>query len=781
MSDTVPPGVLLHVGCGRALLPEGLADRHWREIRYDIDPSVEPDLIGSMTDMAQIADASVDAIWSSHNLEHLAAHELRQALAEFVRVLRPGGVAWMVVPDVQSLAERIAAGDLDGELYRSPAGPIAVVDVLWGHRPSLAAGRHWMAHRTGFSAATLERRLVEAGFRPVRIERRPQAFELFATAVRSPPVPTPDELFEQGRRRHAAGAWSEAEGLYRQVLEIRPGEWRACYELGIVCHLQGRKDEAISHLRQVVASEPCFARGQLALGTFLAMGGEPQAALAHLQRAVQLEPNSSEARYNLGNCWSQLRKLTQAEDEYRAAIRLDPENGLACVNLGKLYNERWQVQQGLALYRAGLQHLSDPALHSNLPMLMNFADSVPDPEVFAAHRAFDQRFVAPLAGALEPLASRPPADKRLRVAYLSRDLRRHSVRYFLLPILAHHDHEAFEIACYFDGERADDVTDLFRLHADHWIECHGWSDAELAERLRHDQTDILIDLGGHTDRNRLLVFARRPAPVQISYLGYPSTTGVSTIDYRISDRWLDPEPPATQIPSSEVPLRLPHGYFCYAPIAESPAVSALPFDHLGYITFGSLSQGAKLNSALFACWAEILRSIPDSRLWVQNSALGEEHPRQTLISEFQRLGVDHQRLSFHPFGPAPAYLQSYHQIDIALDSFPYNGGTTTCEALWMGVPVVSWSGQRHVARLGASILGQIGLGELVAHSPQSYVETATALARDVDRLRSLRSTMRHRLATSPLMDHPGFTRELETAYRAVWRRWCASDLAVANR
>ncbi len=780
MNQTIPSKTLLHVGCGRAPLPKGLANQQWREIRYDIDPSVKPDVVGSMTDMDQIADASVDAIYSSHNLEHLAAHELVQALAEFLRVLRPGGSAWILVPDVQSLAERIAAGDLDGELYRSPAGPIAVADVLWGHRASLAAGHHWMAHRTGFSATTLERRLVEAGFGPVRVERRPSAFELFATTSRPLPLTTIDELFAQGRRLHADGAWVEAEGIYRQVLERQAGDWRVRYELAIVCHLQEKMDEAIANLRQVVESEPRFARGQLALGTFLAMNGDQKAALEPLQRAVQLEPNSSEAHYNLGKCWSQQNLLAQAESEYREAIRLDPENGLACMNLGKLCNEQGRTREGLALYHAGLAQITEPALHSNLPMLMNFIDAVSDLEVYEAHRAFDQRFAAPLAPRVRPLADPRQAERRLRVAYLSRDLRRHSVRYFLLPILAHHDHDAFEIVCYFDGERADDVTELFKVHADRWVECHGCSDEQLAERIRRDEIDILIDLGGHTDRNRLLVFARRPAALQISYLGYPSTTGVSSIDYRISDRWIDPEPPAPQIPSSEVPLRLQHGYFCYAPIAESPDVRALPFDRLGRITFGSLNQGAKLNPPLFACWAEILRNVPDSRLWIQNSALHEEPPRQTLIDEFERLGVDRQRLAFHPFGAAPAYLRSYHEIDIALDSFPYNGGTTTCEALWMGVPVVSWSGHRHVARLGASILGQLDLSELVASSPQSYIETASALSHDLERLRSLRSTLRDRLSASALMEHAGFTRELEAAYRAVWRRWCNGEARAAS-
>lgn len=769
-----PPGagprVVLHVGCGRAPLPRGLGGEGWREIRYDIDPSVEPDLQGSTTAMEQVADASVDAIWSSHNLEHLVDHEVPLALAEFLRVLRPGGVAWVVVPDVQSLADRIASGDLDGELYRSPAGPISASDVLWGHRDSLAAGCTYMAHRTGFTATTLERRLSAAGFAPVTVERRERALELFATATRPLLMEGLDPQFEQGRRLHAEGAWAEAEALYRPVLERLPGDWRVRLELAMVCYLQGRTDEAIDQLQQVVAQEPRLARSQQALGTFLAMGGRQQEALAPLQRAVELEPASAEAQYNLGNCCSQLKLTSRAEQAYREAIRLEPQHGLAHMNLARLCNEQFRVQEGLHHCRTALLILTEPALHSNLPMLMSFLDTVDEKEVYEAHRAFDRRFVVPLAARIPRPPRSPSADGRLRLAYLSRDLRRHSVRYFLLPILAHHDHAAFEISCYFDAESSDDVSELFRGHADRWIPCHGWSDEALAERIRQDGIDILIDLGGHTANNRLLVFARHPAPLQITYLGYPSTTGVSTIDYRISDRWIDPEPPEPEIPSSETPLRLHHGYFCYAPIHESPSLSDLPFDCNGSITFGCLNQAMKLNETLFARWAAILLAVPGSRLWLQNAALPEPQVRRRLAATFEDLGVDPSRLVAHDFGKAPDYLRSYHEIDIALDTFPYNGGTTTCEALWMGVPVVSWLGRRHVARLGASILHQVGLGDLVADSGDHYVALAIALANDVDRLRSLRATMRQRMGASPLMDHAGFTRELEAAFQAAWAR-----------
>lgn len=770
MSEALMPKTILHVGCGRAPLPAHFRSPEWREIRYDIDPAVQPDLVGSMTEMAELRDASVDAIWSSHNLEHLLPHEVPTALAEFRRVLRPGGMAYVVVPDVQSLAEKIASGDLEGELYRSPIGSIAVLDVLWGHRASIAAGRHYMGHRTGFSAATLQRRLTEAGFDPVSVERRPQAFELFASAAGPAAIET---LFESARQAHTAGRWVDAEVLYGEVVARSPGHWPAWLERGIVCWALKRRDAALAHVRQALAIEPDFARTQATLGAFLGISGQPMAALPHLQRAVELDPKAVEAHYNLGKALQEQGEVAAAEYSYRAVLHLDPDHQLARLNLGNVLLAQWRGPEGLPHYRAATRAIDDPYVQSNWPMLLNFAAEPSDDEVFAAHREFDERMIAPLAGLIVAPLNPPDPGRRLRIGYLSRDFCRHAVRYFLLPIIEHHDHQAFEICCYYFRDRADEVTELFRRHADHWVDCHDLDDDELATRIRRDGIDILVDLAGYTDRNRLLVVGRKPAPVQIAYLGYPASTGIRTLDYRISDSWIDPDPPAPSVASSEMPLRLAHGYYCYAPLPDSPPVGTLPLDRSGKVTFGSLNQAPKLNRPLLEAWAEILRRLPASRLLIQNAAMHAGPASGYAIALFEQLGIDRARLEFRPFGKAPGYLQTYHDVDIALDSFPYNGGTTTCEALWMGVPVVSRCGGRQVARLGLSILNQIGLGDLVADSAEHYVETALALANDADRLRRLRMTMRARLLQSPLMEQAGFTRELEASYREVWRRWCA--------
>ena len=770
--------IILHVGCGMAPLPGQFKAQEWRELRYDIDPAVAPDLVGSMTDMSQLATASVDAVYSAHNLEHLPQHDVQRALAEFLRVLRPGGMAWIILPDVQSLAEQIASGDLDAELYRSPAGPITVVDVLWGHGTAIAAGRHYMAHRTGFSAATLQRRLAEAGFDPVKIERNVAAYELFASAARPLAAEPLEALFQRALRSHAQGRWAEAEALYGQIVERDAAHWPSWLERGVVCHLQGRLEDAKAHTRRALALNPDFARTQIAMGSYLGIEGKPAEAERHLRRAVELDPRSSEAHYNLGKALQEQGDMHGAEHIYREALRLEPRDHLARLNLANVLFAQWRGPEGLPLYREAAAQLSDPYVHSNLPMLLNFAASPTDAEVFEAHLEYDRRLIAPLAARAAPHGNDRDPQRRLRIGYLSRDFCRHSVRYFLVPVFAHHDRQRFEISCYHLSDREDEITAFYRRRADHWVDCQKLDDEALAARIRADGIDILVDLAGYTDRNRLLVLGRKPAPVQISYLGYPATTGVRTIDYRISDRWIDPEPPALPIASSETPLRLAHGYFCYSPVPNSPAVGPLPLDRNGHVTFGSLNQAPKLNRALFECWAEILRRLPGSRLVIQNKPMHDGAPRAAVDAEFERLGIAAERIDFRSFGLAPAYLRTYHEVDIALDSFPYNGGTTTCEALWMGVPVVSQCGGRHVSRLGASILNQLGLGELVTDSAAACVDAAAALAQDPPRLRTLRSTMRERMLRSPLMDHAGFTRELEGTYREVWQRWCRGDAGL---
>jgi predicted O-linked N-acetylglucosamine transferase (SPINDLY family) len=354
---------------------------------------------------------------------------------------------------------------------------------------------------------------------------------------------------------------------------------------------------------------------------------------------------------------------------------------------------------------------------------------------------------------------------------MSGDLRQHSVAYFLEPVLAHHDRRAVEVHAYATGLTQDAVTDRLQGLVDHWTGCTGLSDDALAGRIRSDGIDILVDLSGHTGGNRLRVFARKPAPVQVTYLGYAATTGLSAMDYRLTTAVVDP--PGQEAYHSEALYRLPRSLWCYRPSAEAPEVNReTPAARHGVITFGSMNNIAKVSPETVALWGEILRRLPGSRLVM--TSVPEGSVRATLTERFAAVGVEGPRLVLHGKLPAERFWEVLGGIDIGLDPFPYNGTTTTCETLWMGVPVVTLEGSSAVARSGVALLSLAGLPELIARDEPGYVRIALDLARDLPRLSALRAGLRPRLAASPLRDEPGFTRELEEAYRAMWRRWCAS-------
>jgi predicted O-linked N-acetylglucosamine transferase (SPINDLY family) len=349
---------------------------------------------------------------------------------------------------------------------------------------------------------------------------------------------------------------------------------------------------------------------------------------------------------------------------------------------------------------------------------------------------------------------------------VSGDFRRHSVAYFITPILAQHNHDQFEIFCYDNNTVADEINQSLQRYADHWVNCSSLSDEELTNRIRQDQIDILVDLSGPTSKNRLLVFARRPAPIQVTYLGYPTTTGLTAIDYRITDKYVD----VTGINDSwnaEVPIKLSTCFFCYQPYADSPPVNDLPMLQTGRVTFSSFNSLAKLSPEILILWARVLNAVPNSTLLIKTRHVSEPAVRQHLENRFAKFGIPPSQLRLEDRTPPPAYLQTYHQVDIALDSYPFNGGLTTCEALWMGIPVVTLVGNRHVSRMGLSILTTLGLTELIADTPEKYIQTCLKWVKEVEYLQTLRQELRRRMESSPLMDAVSFTANLEKVYQRI--------------
>jgi predicted O-linked N-acetylglucosamine transferase (SPINDLY family) len=526
----------------------------------------------------------------------------------------------------------------------------------------------------------------------------------------------------------AAAAW------YRKALLLRAEYPEALNNLGVVLQEQRDTDGAIDAFRQALALQPANALANTHLGTALAAKGELTAAAAAHREALRHDPRLASARNNLGIVLKDQGEFVAAREAYAGAVAADGD---------------------------------DSSFHSNLLMSLSYDPAVDGETLVAEHRRWANRHERP-----EPLPKdidwQP--DRRIRIGYVSPDFWTHSVAYFIEPILECHDRDRFEIFCYADVARPDDTTDRLRRAAEYWCDSVAFGDRELFERIRADRIDILVDLSGHTGGNRLPVFGRRAAPVQISWIGYPATTGLSQMDYRISDGWADPEGETDNFHSERL-LRLPTGFLCYRPPENAPA----PTDRSGRrpITFGSFNNLSKVTDDVIALWARLLTECPDTRLLLKSRQLADDGVRSRVLGLFQANGVMPERLDLRTrVRDAAEHLALYGEVDVALDTFPYNGTTTTCEALWMGVPVIALAGSLHAGRVGVSLLNQIGQPGWVMDTPDAYVAKALAIAAD----RPRRAVLRDQVAGSTLVDAKGFTQAFEAALTTVWSDRCKARM-----
>jgi protein O-GlcNAc transferase len=608
-------------------------------------------------------------------------------------------------------------------------------------------------------------------------------------------------LFDQGNHAEAAQAFERA-------IHLKPDLAEAHYSLGCAIHKEGNLDAAIAATRRAIQIRPEYVEAISNLGSMLQDAGELDGAVSAYREAILLKPRYVEARINLGAAFFAQGKLDQAISEYREVIELKPHHGEALSNIGRLLRQQGRlddaasacrqaiaVQPNIAMAYSNLaavlsdQGRFDEAMdvcgnavrhkiefaraYSSFLFHLNNSDRISPETLFEAHRAWDEWFGPPTP---QPAAhaNESSLGKRLKVGYVSPDFCEHSIVYFLEPLMRNLDRGKIEIFCYSDVMVPDASTEKLRQLADHWVASVGMSDDALVERIRNDRIDILIDLAGHTRKNRLAVFARKPAPVQATWLGYPNTTGLKAIQYRLVDALTDPVGQGDPL-ASETLLRLPGGFLCYAPPCDAPAPAPAPCLATGTVTFGSFNNPAKLSESTLEVWARVLTRLPHARLLLKARAFADTTTRASYVDRLTRLGVAPTRITLLDVLPTRAHLGIYASaIDIALDPFPYNGATTTCEALWMGVPVVTLRGDRHAGRVGASLLTQIGLSELSADSREAYIDTAVALASDPARLSELRLSLRPRMAASPLCDAPAFGRKMEHAYRTMWQRWCAT-------
>jgi protein O-GlcNAc transferase len=564
----------------------------------------------------------------------------------------------------------------------------------------------------------------------------------------------------------------EAIAAYRQALTVKPTYPEAHYNLGIALREQGRLDEAVSAYLRALELKPDYPEAHYNLGNALRERGHLDEAISAYGRALEIKPGFPEALLNLDNVLRKRGRLDEAVAACRRALELKPDYPEACNGLGNALKDLGQVGEAITAYRHALILKPDHApTHSNLIYTLHFHPDQDARTISEEHQRWNRQFSDPLKPFILPHTNDPDAERRLRVGYVSPDFWDHPVGRYMLPLLERHDRERFDVLFYSGVTRPDWMTQRLRALAGTWRSTAGVSDARLAETIREDKVDILVDLSLHTAGNRLPVFARQPAPVQVSWLGYPGGAGLPGIGHRLTDACMDP-PGGQPASSGEEPVRLPGCWCCYDPVGDSPEINALPALSSEHLTFGSLNNFAKVHEGVLALWARVLDALERSRILI---LCPEGSARERVRSFFAARGIGAERIEWAGVLPRPGYLQLYQQIDIALDPFPFNGMTTTCDALWMGVPVLTIPGKTPAARAGLSLLSSIGLEELSASSEEDYVRLAVDLARNLPRLAALRATLRPRMQSSPLMDAPCFARNIEAAYRSMWQSWCAQN------
>ncbi|MBI4625079.1 MAG: tetratricopeptide repeat protein, partial [Verrucomicrobia bacterium] len=494
----------------------------------------------------------------------------------------------------------------------------------------------------------------------------------------------------------------EAVASFRRALALQPKLPSALNNLANALAVQGKVDEAIACCQRAIALQPNFANAHNNLGICLAGTGRFEEAIAAYERAIRLKPDLADAHNNLGSALIRRRQLDEALACYQRALALRPGSAEVHDNLGGVFKEQGRLDEALACYRQALVLRPDySAAHSDLIFVLHYRFGDDAGAIDAELGRWNIQHARPLGRCIPPHLNDRSPDRRLRIGYLSPDFRSHPVGWFLRPLFAHHDRQAFEFFCYANVQRPDHFTTELRAGVDGWRDLAGQTDQQVADLIRADRIDILVDLALHTEGNRLLVCARKPAPVQATYLAYPGNSGLDTIDYRLTDPHLDPSNQETR-PGPEQPFRLPDTYWCYQPVVHpAPAVTPLPALAAGYITFGCLNNFGKVTPAALAAWCRLLAAVPNAHLLLHT------HPgshRSRLHDLFARNGIDPGRLRFSAQVPAERYFQLYQSIDIGLDPFPFPGGTTTCDALWMGVPVITLAGPTPVTRGGFSVL-----------------------------------------------------------------------------
>jgi predicted O-linked N-acetylglucosamine transferase (SPINDLY family) len=609
-----------------------------------------------------------------------------------------------------------------------------------------------------------------------------------------------------GNALRDSGRFEEAVVAYRQAIALRPNHAEAHYDLGNALRSNGQLDVAIAAYRRAIALRPNYAEAHSNLGNALREAGQPAEATAACRRAIAINPHYAPAYSNLGNALANTGQLDDAVVAYRQAIALKPDYAEAHNNLGVALRNKGELDQATAAIRQAIALSSSYAeahsnlgsvlkdqgelddavaacrraialkpdfvqAHSNLVYMLHFHPAYDARAMYEEASRWNQRHAAPLACAVRRHDNDRRPERPLRIGYVSADFRAHPMGSNFMPLALSHDQRLYRMVCYSSVRRPDAVTQRLRSLSSEWRDTAQLSDKQLAELIRRDKIDILVDLGMHMAGSRLLVFARRPAPVQVTCLCSMGTTGLPSIDYRISDPYSDP-PGANDAYYAEQTVRLPDCYFCHEVPRHSPPVNVLPALETGHITFGCLNSFCKVTPEVLALWSQILSDVPNSRL-ILRCPSDSAQARVRSIMAARNVAAD--RIEFLEGRlPTDDYLRAHHRMDIYLDPFPYAGHTTSLDALWMGVPLITLAGRTDVGRSGIFLLTNLNMQELIAQTKQDYALKSAALANDLPRLAGYRGALRQRMLQSPLLDTPRFARNIEAAYRQMWRDWCAT-------
>ncbi len=559
----------------------------------------------------------------------------------------------------------------------------------------------------------------------------------------------------------------DAEQIYHDLVQRNPENLDVLGNLGECYRRQSRWEESLELLQRVVHCRPDDLVSKLTLArTLVNLGRLPEAAERFEQLVIEA-PGNAKAHHYLGTVLLSLKDVGRAETEIRHALEIDPTDAHALCSLGFVYIESDRRREAAECFAEAVKR--DPRMsgaHGCLLYLMSGDPEISPEQLFEEHIRWGERH-----GNVQPLqhhTNRPDRDRKLRIGYASGDFREHAVTAFFEPLLQLRDRSMFEVYCYYESGVGDEVTERLKSLADHWRVTLGYSDQQVARQVADDQIDILVDLAGHTSGNRLPALAYKPAPIQISWLGYPNTTGLQAIDYCLTCDVQNPVGEPTL--HTEELIRIPGGSFCFSPPSNPPEVSPLPAADKGYVTFGSLHRPFKISSTTHDLWAAALKACPDARLLAFNTRFNDPLKAE-LRSALVERGIEESRIEIRGTYRGDSYLETYHEIDIGLDATPWAGGTTTMEALWMGIPVIGFYGNNRPSRGTAGIVHHLGKPEWIAKSTEQYACLVRSLAGDLESLAGIRQSLRE-LTRQTIADQQRFVTELEKAYRQVWKRWC---------